>query len=104
MPNIVMGKVYVIKPEVRKNGVTSTYKRYVERNSCTIVPEKGLGFEGEEQPVSLLYSNPASDNPVIPPAGYDDEQITCEVYDAYGKPVDRMIIENGKERPLSFCD
>lgn len=110
MSNIVSGKVYKIILYVRKNGVTSTYERLVERSSCIAPPPKSLLIEeGREwisdDPTSILYPNPATDNIIILPAGYEEEeQITGEIYDAYGKLVDRISLDSKKETSIDLLN
>lgn len=108
MSGIVMGKIYRITLFVRRNGVTSTSNKYVERNSCTISTPKNQSITIDEgtdsglDPASVLYPNPATNNLIVNPVGYDDEQITGEIYDAYGKLVSTATLEAGKDNTIDL--
>lgn len=107
MSGIVMGKIYAVRLYVRKNGVTHTFIRYVERNGCTISVPKSAGVDEtewtlESDLVSTLYPNPAADNLAVVPLGYSDEQITGEIYDTYGKLVERITIDTSKENTIDL--
>lgn len=106
LSGILLGKIYRIQLQVRKNGVTSTLNRYVERTSTNYVPPKGKNLEisdsNTETPNSVLFPNPATDDIIIQPVGYKEENISGEIYDSYGKLVENVTLQPETEQTIDL--
>lgn len=104
MSGIVMGKIYRIRLFVRKNGVTSTFYKFIERASCSISTPKSSSITTDEGASleSLIFPNPASNSIIVHPIGYNQELISGEIYDTYGRLVNSVILETDNDNTIDL--
>jgi len=107
--NLVIGKIYALRLYVRRNGVTTTPVRYIERTGCVIKPtepkNKPLGTPDDETTVqiqaSTLYPNPTTDNLTVNVANYGTPQVNATVYDTQGRRVRNTQLAGNSQNTLN---
>lgn len=109
MNNFVIGKIYAVTLYTRRNGVTTSLVRYVEKTGCVIdlsEPKKGLiGSDNEVADVTIhtsqLYPSPATDNLTINVMDYGTPLVNAAVYDTQGRRVRNTQLNGNSENTFN---